>query len=74
MALHSEGYGGYWSSGGVGTWLDLPDVRSVLGQDGEVNGEPDKVIGTFFVGAVEPEKLESIKARRGAVGDKVTYI
>jgi hypothetical protein len=74
LALHSEGVGGYWSSGGVGTWLDLPEVRTVLGQDGEVNGEPDEVIGTFFIGGVEAAKVSKIKSRRGAAKEKVTYI
>ena len=74
LALCAEGYAGYWSSGGVGSWLDVPDVRRALALDGEVAGEPDAVVGAFFVGTVTPSKLAGYRSKRGDVMEKTQYI
>ena len=74
LALCAEGYAGYWSSGGVGSWLDVPDVRRALELDGEVDGEPDAVVGAFFVGTVAPSKLAGYRSKRGDVMEKTQYI
>ena len=72
LTLFAHGYHGYWSSGGVGGWADEAAVRTALGMDGECDGQQDKVIGWFHVGA--SDKAASYRARRGAVEEKVTWI
>ena len=57
---------------GVGGWADEAAVRTALGMDGECDGQQDKVIGWFHVGA--SDKAASYRARRGAVEEKVTWI
>ena len=53
-------------------WADEAAVRTALGMDGECDGQQDKVIGWFHVGA--SDKAASYRARRGAVEEKVTWI
>jgi nitroreductase len=74
LSLHSGGYAGYWSSGGVGGWADAPAVRAFLGVDGGCLGSRDLVMGFFHVGVAMPGKAESYGARRGRVDDKVRWV
>lgn len=73
LALWTEKAYGYWSSGGYKGWLDVPDVRSMLGMDGDVDGERDDVLGFFFVGAATEEKVRGYRAKRGDVAAKTTW-
>ena len=77
LQLTAEGYAGYWSSGGVGgenAWMQSPEVKELLGLQGECQGEPDRLLGLFFIGAVLPEKAAKYSARRGPLADKVVWM
>ena len=76
LMLTCEGYAGYWSSGGVAgdcAWANSDEVREMLGMACECQGEPDRVLGFFHVGAVTPEGAAKYRGRRGALDDKVAW-
>ena len=76
LMLTCEGYAGYWSSGGVAgdcAWANSDEVREMLGMTGECQGEPDRVLGFFHVGAVTPEGAAKYRGKRGALDDKVAW-
>ena len=72
LQLTADGYCGYWSSGGVGDWADDVEVRKLVGADGSVDGQEDKVLGWFHVGVTE--KYENYKGRRAPIAEKLTWI
>ena len=72
LQLTADGYCGYWSSGGVDGWADDPEVRSLVGADGEVEGERDKVLGWFHIGS--SDKMSGYKGRRDPSAQKFKWI
>ena len=77
LQLCAEGFAGYWSSGGVAgecAWANSPEVLGLLGLTGECGGEPDRVLGFFYVGACAPERAAAYKGRRGDVAEKITWL
>lgn len=77
LMLACEGYAGYWSSGGVAgdcAWANSDEVRELLGMTGECQGEPDRVLGFFHVGAVTPEGAAKYRGKRGPLDGKVTWM
>lgn len=82
LVLAAYGLGGYWSSGGCADvdegWGSSAAIKRMLGVDGEVQGESDRILGIFYVGSPEPQRYEvltSSRARKvGAWSDKVLYL
>jgi len=72
LSLAAEGFAGYWSSGGVNGWADTDAIRKLVGADGSLEGERDKVIGWFYVGV--SDRMHFYKGRRGPAGDKVHWL
>jgi len=72
LSLTAEGFAGYWSSGGVGGWADDEAIRTLVGADGAVEGEKDRVMGWFYVGV--SDRMHFYKGRRGPVSDKATWL
>eukprot|EP01047_Picozoa_sp_COSAG01_P042089 COSAG01_NODE_3654_length_5822_cov_64.763411_6_plen_310_part_00 len=82
LMLAAHGLGGYWSSSGCekpgSGWGSSAPIKRMLGMDGAVQGESDRVLGIFYVGAVEPQRyaaLTSKHARKvGPCSKKVVYL
>eukprot|EP01047_Picozoa_sp_COSAG01_P060275 COSAG01_NODE_7363_length_3236_cov_19.570290_2_plen_251_part_00 len=82
LMLAAHGLGGYWSSSGCekpgSGWGSSAPIKRMLGMDGEVQGESDRVLGIFYVGAAEPQRyaaLTSKHARKvGPCSKKVMYL
>ena len=51
---------------------DDNEVRKLVGADGSVDGQEDKVLGWFHVGVTE--KYENYKGRRAPIAEKLTWI
>lgn len=58
--------GGMWSSWTADSVRDSPKLRSWLGL-----GDGDRCLGVFFVAATD--RMESYRASRGPVAEKVTW-
>jgi nitroreductase len=69
-----EGYGGYWSSSGWNGWLQDDQIKALLGMEGSVDGEHDKILGAFYLGQADPKKMDSYRSSRGDVNDKVKWL
>lgn len=72
LQLTSEGYHGYWSTGGCGGWADDHAVRAAVGADGAVDGERDQVAGWFHVGVCAAPG--AYKARRTNIANKTKWL
>lgn len=46
LSLTAEGFACYWSSGGVDGWADTDGIRDLVGANGSLEGERDRVIVT----------------------------
>jgi nitroreductase len=64
-----EGVAGYWSSGGHGSWLDAPALRTMLGM-----AEKDVCLGGFYLGHCDPNKMDKYRAKRGSMAEKVKWV
>ena len=64
-----EGIAGYWSSGGYGSWLDAPDLRTMLGM-----ADGDACLGGFYLGHADPKTMDKYRAKRGRMADKVKWL
>lgn len=76
LVLAAHGYGGYWSSGGLktGGWLAGEEMATLLGMTGELEGEKDQVLGLFHVGVCNDGTIDSYRARRGKLEEKVIWM
>ena len=72
LCLTAEGFAGYWSSAGVGGWAETEAIRQLVNADGELQGERDRLIGWFYVGA--SDRMSFYKGRRGPLADKVQWL
>jgi len=72
-ARWDEGYGGYWSSGGWDAWLNCTEMRKYCDADGEVEGEPDKLLGLFYLGQSKVSTMNNYRCKRGPMKDKVMW-
>ena len=77
----TEGVGGYWSSGGTKDFFkESEEVRTFLSvengsDDGKESGTPDDIVlGAFYVGCAEVEKMQKYRANRGDIQDKVKWM
>jgi nitroreductase len=74
----NNGIGGYWSSGGVDSYLkNSKDIRELLGAENgqKEEGVPDDIIlGAFHLGCVLPSKMNKYKSSRGDIKDKVKWM
>lgn len=70
----SQGYCGYWSSGGYNGWLNAPETKKILDMNGSIDGEEDKVMGIFYIGHCDPEKIDKYNSKRKPIGEKVTWL
>ena len=61
-------YCGYWSSGGVDSFLNCPEMRELMG----TTEEGDMCLGYFLLGATD--KFGKMKAKRGAMNKKTKWV
>ena len=85
LCSQGGGLGGYWSSGGCADfndgWGNCAEAKKLFGMEGDLNGEPDRVLGIFHVGVTKDEgrytQLTGPKYGRkptGSWGSRVTWL